>query len=687
MLSSTQNNREKKIDFAKPVEIAEDIFWVGNYLEKDPFQCHPYLIKDHDESILVDPGSMIQLDRFIEKIRSATDLSKIKYIILHHQDPDLCAAVPTLEKLINNPELLIVTHSRMSVLIKHYGINASYYNVDHNDFVLKTKYRNFQFYTTPYCHSPGAFVTYDPKTKVLFSSDIFGGLEDSWQFYADENYFMSIEGFHLAYMPNRDILNYALNKIESLDIELIAPQHGSLIRKHLIKPLIEKMKKMDCGLYIDKKYSHDLLRTIEKLNNLQTEFEVSLEEIKKLKRQMDGDYFLTSLLMHPLLLDLNKSKKVRTNNVIIQHKSFMFKNQHYQLGGDICISGNLNFRNQNWTFFFNSDSMGKSIQGAGGSLVMGTVINSILTRSVGKDKLLLTSPESWLHEVYEEIQTIFLSFDGAMMVSAVIALIHDETGKMLYINAEHPFMILYRNGKATYLEHELLQRKFGCPSEFEFLIQEYQLNPKDIVFLGSDGKDDINLRPGSDPPEINQDEDLFLRIIERNHGNLRKIVQDIFQIGEVMDDLSIIRVGFEDESTEEQNLSNDLIHAFRISNCIRNKNYKKALDLMEGPSEKQTPEILVSRGYCLLKEKRYLKSLKYLTLAIKQRSDYFQALKYAGVAHFQMGNLKKCNYYWTRAIILDENDKLLKRFFPILKNRLAKQKVLLGKKQQEETKE
>ena len=38
---------ESQIDFTKPVEIAKDIFWVGIYLENDPFQCHPNCPKWH----------------------------------------------------------------------------------------------------------------------------------------------------------------------------------------------------------------------------------------------------------------------------------------------------------------------------------------------------------------------------------------------------------------------------------------------------------------------------------------------------------------------------------------------------------------------------------------------------------------------------------------------------------------
>jgi C4-dicarboxylate-specific signal transduction histidine kinase len=82
-------------------------------------------------------------------------------------------------------------------------------------------------------------------------------------------------------MPSRDIFNYALSKIEALDIERIAPQHGSIIRKPQIAPLIEKMKALECGLYIEKEYRHELLYTIEALRQKDKALESSLKELKE----------------------------------------------------------------------------------------------------------------------------------------------------------------------------------------------------------------------------------------------------------------------------------------------------------------------------------------------------------------------------------------------------------------------
>ena len=253
-------------DFKDAIEIAKDIYWIGMYLENDPFQCHPYLIKNGNESILIDPGSMLEFKETVRKVKSIIDIKSIKYIVLHHQDPDLVAAVPEIEKLIDRDDLLIVTHSRMSLLIKHYLVTSDYYEIDkqNNQLITSNGYR-LDFLTTPYCHSPGAFVSYEPKTKTLFSGDIFGGLEESWEFYADETYFEKAKQFHQEYMPSKDIFNYALKKIEKLDINLIAPQHGSIIEKEYISNLIADMKNLDCGLYIEEKYNNELLDTISQL--------------------------------------------------------------------------------------------------------------------------------------------------------------------------------------------------------------------------------------------------------------------------------------------------------------------------------------------------------------------------------------------------------------------------------------
>lgn len=112
------------------------------------------------------------------------------------------------------------------------------------------------------------------------------------------------------------------------------------------------------------------------------ELSEKIEEFQRLKIQQDGDYFLTSLLAKPLNYNANKSTRISTQLLLRQKKQFEFRGKRADLGGDVCITGNLRLGipsdYKRYVFAMNGDAMGKSMQGAGGALVMGVVVNSIL---------------------------------------------------------------------------------------------------------------------------------------------------------------------------------------------------------------------------------------------------------------------------------------------------------------------
>lgn len=240
------------MDFSKPVEIADEVFWVGHVIPDDPFQCHVYLIRNGQESILIDPGSEKVLAEVLDKIFQLTPLKNIKYIIMHHQDPDITGCFSTLEKLFPAGERYIVTHWRTKVLLEHYNWKTPFYLVDTNNWKLLAGDRELEFIFTPYAHFPGAICTFDKKTKTLFSSDIFGSISSKFFFFAEDNedYYKGVEFFHKHYMPSKYILQYALNQIMEKEPVLIAPQHGSLLRKDMIKKVVDRLKHLNCGLYL-----------------------------------------------------------------------------------------------------------------------------------------------------------------------------------------------------------------------------------------------------------------------------------------------------------------------------------------------------------------------------------------------------------------------------------------------------
>ncbi|MCW7496503.1 SpoIIE family protein phosphatase [Leptospira levettii] len=291
----------------------------------------------------------------------------------------------------------------------------------------------------------------------------------------------------------------------------------------------------------------------EKVKERTKELQEKMDEIHRLKVQQDGDYFLTSLLAKPLFFNANKSENIRCDFFVHQKKTFEFRNKTGDLGGDICITGNLKLGKpddfRRFTMVMNGDAMGKSMQGAGGSLVMGVVMNSIMARSAGNKRILNRTPEEWLTDVYEEVNAVFKSFSGTMVISATVMLIDDETGKVWYFNAEHPYSILYRDGKASFIESELKLRKLGLDSEYAFEVQSFQLLPGDQLILGSDGRDDIDLTPDEDVRTINEDETMVLRFVEEADGDIYEVERLVKNAGDITDDISMLSVVFKSEKS------------------------------------------------------------------------------------------------------------------------------------------
>ncbi|MDX1961384.1 MAG: SpoIIE family protein phosphatase [Leptospiraceae bacterium] len=292
----------------------------------------------------------------------------------------------------------------------------------------------------------------------------------------------------------------------------------------------------------------------EKVEERTKEVQEKMNEVQALKIQQDGDYFLTSLLTKPLFINANKSEIVKVDFIIRQKKNFEFRNKAAELGGDVCITGNLKLGKQNkfrrYTMAMNGDAMGKSMQGAGGSLVMGVVMNSIMARSASGGKILDTTPEKWLTDAYNECHSVFKSFNGSMVLSATVTLIDDSTGDMFYWNAEHPFSILYRDAKASFIEEDLQLRKLGLESEYEFKVRRFKLLPGDVLLLASDGRDDIDLTPNEPVRTINDDESLILGIVEEAKCDLDLIEKILRKKGNITDDLSMVKVMYNEGLVE-----------------------------------------------------------------------------------------------------------------------------------------
>ncbi|MBI5306216.1 nitrate- and nitrite sensing domain-containing protein [Candidatus Wolfebacteria bacterium] len=235
------------------IEVAPGIFWVGFYDKDAIFSCNPYLIVDGEEAVLIDGGSLGHFPFVARKVFSIIEPSKIKNLILHHMDPDLCASLPLFQNIINQPDFKVISHRRASVLIAYYSqekVNF-YYPEENNNIFRFSSGRILRFIPAHYLHTPGTINTYDEKTKTLFSSDIFGAFTPKWELYADKTYFEKMRKFHENYMPSKEIMAQYLERIKKLDIKMICSQHGSIIKENFVALAIKALENFEYGKYME----------------------------------------------------------------------------------------------------------------------------------------------------------------------------------------------------------------------------------------------------------------------------------------------------------------------------------------------------------------------------------------------------------------------------------------------------
>ena len=219
-----------KIDYNNPVSVTREIHWVGFYDEKARLHCNPYLLFDDEEIVLIDPGSIPHFPVVMRKVMDLVNPEEITHIIVQHQDPDVCGDLAVVEDIINRHDLKILGHSNSLRLIRHLGLRSEFYPVDEHDYCLTLKSgRKIEFIFTPYLHSPGAIATYDTKSRSLFSSDIFAAISQDWSLFAEGDFLSPMEPFHQNYMPSNKILKHCLEQLETMDIDRILRQHGSIL--------------------------------------------------------------------------------------------------------------------------------------------------------------------------------------------------------------------------------------------------------------------------------------------------------------------------------------------------------------------------------------------------------------------------------------------------------------------------
>ncbi|GAX61146.1 flavoprotein [Candidatus Scalindua japonica] len=225
------------------LKIRDNIYWVGAldpemrifdlvFKTDHGSTYNSYLIKD-EKVALIDTVKGAFTTEFISRIKSQVDLKDIDYIITSHTEPDHSGALPELLKYAINAKIIVSKAGRY--LLKNIlNMPIDLTTTDECPEIDLGTYR-LKFFPAPYLHWPDTVFTYLNEEKILFTCDAFGA------HYCDERMFDDLVGdfdphFHYYYdsimRPFKPYILKTIEKIENLDIDIIAAAHGPIIRKN-----------------------------------------------------------------------------------------------------------------------------------------------------------------------------------------------------------------------------------------------------------------------------------------------------------------------------------------------------------------------------------------------------------------------------------------------------------------------
>lgn len=218
------------------------------YTVPDGVSYNSYLLKD-EKTVLFDTVDKTCACQFFKNLEAGLDGKTLDYLVVQHMEPDHAALIMEIKE--KYPNVKIVCTAKALTMIKqffNFDIDSCVITVKEGE-ILNTGSHEFQFIMAPMVHWPEVMVTFDKKSGTLFSADAFGSFgaingtlfDTNIDFkcdYLDEarRYYTNIVG---KYGLQVQML---LKKVAQLDVKLICPLHGLLIKNN-IEQFVEKYQK------------------------------------------------------------------------------------------------------------------------------------------------------------------------------------------------------------------------------------------------------------------------------------------------------------------------------------------------------------------------------------------------------------------------------------------------------------
>ena len=201
----------------------------GQYAVPTGVSYNSYIIFDEKIAVM-DSVDSRKTDEWLKNVQEALNGKQPDYLVVQHLEPDHSGSIQALANLY--PEMKLIMSAKAQAMLPQFvdaALAARVQAVKENE-TLSLGTHTLRFFTAPMVHWPEVIVTYEESEKILFSADAFGtfGHPESGEWLPEaRRYYINIVGKYGSPVST------LLKKAASLDIQVICPLHGPVLKENL----------------------------------------------------------------------------------------------------------------------------------------------------------------------------------------------------------------------------------------------------------------------------------------------------------------------------------------------------------------------------------------------------------------------------------------------------------------------